>query len=76
MHILAKLGLGLIGSAAAVAGGSYGIVKFEERRQHNKLVDQLSKSPTIAQAIPALGRQGEQVTRAMGANVENPPTHQ
>lgn len=74
MHFLAKLGLGLVGGAAVVAGGSYGIVKFEERRQHKKLVDELSKSPTIAQAYPALGRQGERVTRAMGVNVENPPT--
>lgn len=76
MHILGKIGLGLFGGAAAVAAGSYGIVKFEERRQHKKLVNELSKSPTIAQAIPALGRHGEQVTRAMGVNVDNPPTHQ
>jgi hypothetical protein len=76
MHLLAKIGLGLVGGAAVVAGGSYGIVKFEERRQHKKLVNELSKSPTIAQAIPALGRQGEQVTRAMGVNVDNPPQQQ
>lgn len=76
MHILGKIGLGLVGGAVAVVGGSYGIVKFEERRQHKKLVNELAKSPTIAQAIPALGRQGEQVTRAMGVNVEHPTTHQ
>jgi hypothetical protein len=69
MHILAKVGLGVVGAAAVVAGGSYAIVKIEEHRVRKQLVNRLSKSPTFGQVYPALAAQGEVVQRALGVDV-------
>ncbi len=76
MHVLAKLGLGLIGGAAVVAGGSYGIVKIEERRQHKKLVKELIASPTLAQVAPALGIHGAATQRAFGVGAADQAAQQ